>query len=118
MEIKIENPNNKISKTKYENFFNMYQDDAGFNFYNILKNITVFPAKDTSIEDEYIIKPKDTWIFIAYKYYDNMNLWWLVCEYNQIKNATEIPEPGTKIKLLKPDYVSVIIDELNRQIKR
>jgi len=118
MEIKVDNPNNKISKTKYENFFNMYRDDAGFNFYNILKNITVLPAKDSSVEDEYIIRPTDTWIFIAYKYYDNMNLWWLVCEYNQVKNAVEMPPAGTKIKLLRPEFVSVIIDELNRQTKR
>jgi hypothetical protein len=118
MEIKVDNPNNKISKTKYENFFNMYRDDAGFNFYNILKNITVLPAKDSSVEDEYIIRPTDTWIFIAYKYYDNMNLWWLVCEYNQVKNAVEMPPAGTKIRLLRPEFVSVIIDELNRQTKR
>jgi len=118
MEIKVDNPNNKISKTKYENFFNMYRDDAGFNFYNILKNITVLPAKDSSVEDDYIIRPTDTWIFIAYKYYDNMNLWWLVCEYNQVKNAVEMPPAGTKIRLLRPEFVSVIIDELNRQTKR
>ena len=47
-----------------------------------------------------------------------MDLWWLVCAYNQIKNAVKMPEPGTQIKLLKANYVSTIISELNKQIKR
>ena len=114
----IKNLNRKLPYTKFENFLNVYEDDDGFNFYNLLRSVNVLPANDTSIEEEYIVKPKDTWIFIAYKYYDNMNLWWLVCEYNQIKNPTKMPEIGTKLKLLKPEYVGYILDELNRQIKR
>jgi nucleoid-associated protein YgaU len=113
----IKNPN-KLAYTRYENFFNLYQDDDGFLFYNLLKNINIIPANETSVEEEYVVKPKDTWIFISYKYYNNMNLWWLVCEYNQIKDPTKMPEPGTKLKLLKNEYLSIILDELNRQVKR
>jgi hypothetical protein len=47
-----------------------------------------------------------------------MDLWWLVCEYNQIKDATKIPETGTILKLLKKELVWPIISELRKQIKR
>ena len=86
-------------------------------FYNLLRSIVVLPAEDSSVEDEYIVRPKDTWILISYKYYDDMNLWWLVCEYNQVKNPTELPKVGSKLKLLKPEFINSILTELNRQIK-
>jgi hypothetical protein len=118
MIVPAENPTKKLSYTRFEKFLNVYQDEEGFLFYNLLRTINIIPADDSSIEDEYTIKPKDTWIYIAYKYYDNINLWWLVCEYNQIKNPTKPPVAGSKIKLLKPEFVNSIISELNRQIKR
>ena len=114
----INNPTKKLPYTRFEKFLTTYQDDEGFVFYNLLRNINILPADDSLVEDEYIVKPKDTWINIAYKYYDNMNLWWLVCEYNQTKDPTKMPKMGTKLKLLKIEFVNSIITELNRQIKR
>jgi hypothetical protein len=47
-----------------------------------------------------------------------MDLWWIICEYNNIKDATKMPEIGIKLKLLKSDYIWFIIQELNRQFSR
>jgi hypothetical protein len=105
----------KISLYGYEDFFNIYEDSNNTRFYNLLRSINIFPANDSSVEDTYTVLHNDTWLFISYKYYNTINLWWLVCEYNQIKNPTTMPEPGIKIKLLKPEYVWVIISELNKQ---
>jgi hypothetical protein len=101
---------------RYENFFNIYNDPDGTKFYNILRSIKVFPALDSSIEDEYIVEASDTWYLISYKYYNTMDLWWLVCEYNQIKDPTKMPSFGTTIKLLKGEYVWPVIQQLNMQI--
>lgn len=107
----------KISLYRFENFFKVYQDEEKGNlFYNILKNVSVFPANDDSIEDEYIVKPDDTWVYISYKQYNTIDLWWLVCEYNGIKNPTQFPKIGTKLKLLKSGYVYSVISEINRQL--
>jgi len=114
----INNPTKKLPYTRFEKFLNTYQDEEGFIFYNLLRTISILPANDSSVEEDYDVKPKDTWVFIAYKYYDNMNLWWLVCEYNQIKDPTKMPTPGSKLKLLRPEFVNSVISELNRQIKR
>ena len=102
---------------RYENFFNVYQDNNGYYFYNLLRNITVLPADNTSIEDSYTTKFNDTWYLISYNYYGTMDLWWLVCEYNQIKDSTTMPTLGTKLKLLKSQYVSPVLQQLNLQNK-
>ena len=109
----------KISLYSFENFLNVYTDDStGKNFYNLLRSINVFPADNSDVEDTYIIKPSDTWVSISYKYYNTLDLWWLVCCYNQITNPTSMPEYGTVIKLLKSKYVGTVLNELQKQINQ
>ena len=109
----------KLSIYRYENFFNIYNDkDSGVRFYNLLRNINIFPATDTYVEEDYIIEYGDTWGYISYKQYDTMDLWWLICAYNQIENPILMPEEGTKIKILKSQYVYPILSEINAQISR
>lgn len=106
----------QLSFYRYENFLNIYSDDDGMKFYNILRSVNIFPANDSSVEIDYDVVLNDTWLLISYKYYGTMFLWWLVCEYNRIQNPTIQPEPGDKIKLLKKDYVWAIITNINKQI--
>ncbi len=108
----------KIPSYRYENFFNIYSDKDGFNFYNILKSVNVFPSKNSEAEDLYNTTFNDTWHLISYKYYNTMDLWWLVCAYNQIKNPVVMPPVGTQIRLLKSAFVSKIIRALNNQFER
>jgi len=108
-----------MSSYRFENFFKVFTDnDYDWSFYNILKNISIFPADDPSVEDDYIIRPGDTWVYISYKYYNTMDLYWLVMEYNNIRNPTKFPEVGTKIKLLNASYVYPVLTELKKQIDR
>jgi hypothetical protein len=106
-----------LSIYSYENFLNVYEDPDGTRFYNLLRSINIFPANNSSVEDVYTVGHNDTWLYISYKYYNTLNLWWLVCEYNQIKDPIIMPEAGSTIKLLKPEVVWPIIAELNRQVK-
>jgi hypothetical protein len=106
----------KLSFFRYENFFNIYKSDDGTKFYNLLMSINVLPAEDSSVEDEYYTKANDTWLLISYKYYGTMFLWWLVCLYNKINNPIKLPESGTKIKLLKKEFIAVVLESLNKQI--
>jgi len=107
-----------LSFYRYENFFNIYEDEYNNRFYNLLKSINIFPANDSSAEEEYLVNSGDTWVYISYQYYNTIDLWWLVCEYNQIKDPTQLPEAGKKIKLLKRDYVWPVLSELNRQLRQ
>jgi nucleoid-associated protein YgaU len=108
----------KLSMYRYETFFNIYTDNNDFKFYNLLRNINLFPANNSEVEVSYNTKYNDTWHLISYKYYNTMDLWWLICAYNQIQNPVKMPEVGTELKILKANYVSTIISELNKQISR
>jgi hypothetical protein len=119
MKDNIDNPLKNLSMYRFENFFKTYYDkDDKVNFYNILKNISIYPAEDNTIDDEYIFKENDTWAYISYKFYGTTDLWWLVCEYNRIFNVLETPENGTKLRILKSDYVYKVLEELKTQINR
>lgn len=108
-----------ISSYRYENFFNIYTDAKNNEkFYNVLRSINVFPANNQNVEEDYYIKPHDTWYKISYYYYNTADLWWLVCTYNQIMDASKMPESGSVIKLLRPQYVGYILQELKMQINR
>jgi len=106
-----------LSSYRYENFFNIYIDEKnGEKFYNLLKAINIFPANNQLVEEDYYIKPHDTWFGISYNYYKTGDLWWLICTYNQIMDASRMPASGKIIKLLKPQYVGYILQELNKQV--
>jgi len=108
-----------ISLYSYENFLNVYKDsDNGYNFYNLLRSVNIMPTNNNTVEDEYITTFSDTWISIAYKHYNTLDLWWLVCVYNQIVDATKRPKPGTTLKLLKKEYVGVVLSELTKQVNK
>jgi nucleoid-associated protein YgaU len=119
MSEKLINPLKTLSLYRFENFFNVfYDEDAKINFYNLLKNITIYPAEDNTVDLEYIFKENDTWPYISYKFYNTPDLWWLICEYNRIYNPLEQPENGTKLKILKSDYVYKVLEELKLQLNR
>ncbi len=106
----------KLSIYRYENFFNIYNDSkSDVKFYNLLKNINIFPAENSVAEIEHIFKIGDSWGKLSYDFYNTFDLWWLICEYNQIKNPLKLPELGTTIKILKPEYVSLVLSEILRQ---
>jgi hypothetical protein len=108
-----------LSFYRYENFFNVYTDPLnGEMFYNVLRSINIFPSNNQDVEEIHYISPQDTWYNISYNFYKTPDLWWLICTYNQIFDATVMPETGTVIKLLKPQFVGYVLQELNKQINR
>lgn len=118
MDTQIANPLN-LSTYRFETFFKVYQDsDTNQLYYNILKNVNILAANDNTVEDAYTVAPHDTWVYISYKYYKTIDLWWLVCEYNGITNPTQMPEVGTTLKLLKAGYVYNVLSELYSQFNR
>jgi hypothetical protein len=106
-----------ISLYSFENFLNVYRDnDSNYNFYNLLRSINVFPSNNEEAEMQYTIAYSDTWASISYKNYNTLDLWWLVCAYNNIIDPTKIPAPGTTLKILKSQYVGQVIAALIKQI--
>jgi hypothetical protein len=107
-----------ISSYKFENFFNVQEDLRNNKFFNLIKSINVFQSNNDEVEESYYIKPSDTWISISFDFYNTLDLWWLICVYNQIHNPLELPLVGTKIKILKSRYVGIVLQELASQTER
>lgn len=102
----------KLSSQNLENLFNVYKKDDGQYYYNLNKTVNFPEDIDPNIYTQYVTKPKDTWPLIAYTFYKDVRLWWLVCSLNQVINPVKQPTPGTVLKILDADTVRNILNEL------
>jgi hypothetical protein len=105
-----------LSENAYENIFRMYSTNENQLYYNILNNI-ILPL-DILNSFFYIVKVtrKTAWTVISYNEYKTMNLWWLICLVNNINNPIDYPVPGTQLKIIYPQYVKTILDEINNKV--
>jgi hypothetical protein len=109
----IKNVQYKILEFQLENLFNVYEDSESQKyFYNILKTVNIPKDLNPEVFDFYPVKFGDMWTSIAYKFYGEVSLWWVVCTANQILNPTQQPEVGTIIKIIKSSYIAEILNQL------
>jgi hypothetical protein len=101
----------KINSENMENIFNVYQDENGVYFYNLLQTIT-FPENFPYLNlfDSYTISSKDSWPLISYKTLNNTGLWWVICLVNNIINPVTPPIPGETLRIPIPALVREILN--------
>jgi hypothetical protein len=102
----------KLKRTSYENIFNVYVNEEGRYYYNLLQTVVIPKNLPDGYYTEYIVRYGDTWPFISYKMYKNPNLWWIITDTNNILDATIIPEPGSILKILKSESVTLILNQI------
>jgi hypothetical protein len=102
-----------LESFRYENIFNVYQNDNNNYFYNILAK-TSFPADlEQAYYDTYTVPYGDMpYTLISYKLYGTILLWWLICSVNNVQNPVFSPPAGTKLKYLTPAYVRLVVSQL------
>jgi hypothetical protein len=105
-----------LSETKYENIFNLAKSDK-YYFYNIIKRISIPDELGAEVFVEQYITSEMPWTTFAHTIYGTQDLWWLICCVNKIQNPTTNPTVGKAYKLIKPELVSGILAEINKQIK-
>lgn len=105
----------KLLNENLENIFNIYTDEFGRYYYNLLQNI----ALPNNLPDGYFIyynaTYNDTWPYISYKVYETPNLWWLILPFNNINNPVLPIIPGTSIKVLKLAYAKNVLSQISTQ---
>lgn len=99
----------KIFFQNYENLFNVYGTSDGDYFYNILRKVNIPTEIGESHYENYMVKRGDTWTLLAYKFYGDVKLWWMLCVVNNIQNPLEFPTPGTALKVLSNDTVQSVL---------
>lgn len=112
----IPNIQYKVPFSNLENIFHVYQENEdGDNkyFYNLLRTVNIPENLDPELYDLYTVRFGDVWPNIAWKFYKDVDLWWLICVTNQIQDATQTPKPGENIKIIKAGYVTEILNRIS-----
>jgi hypothetical protein len=98
----------------FENMFNVYKNEDGIYYYNLLQTI-VFPKNlPQSLFTSYVISYGDTWPLISHKNYDTPNLWWIILFANEIQDPTKKLISGQSIKIPVIDVVKEVLSELRK----
>ena len=114
-----------ISQQRYENIFHVFETekksaDKKYNnkyyFYNILNKVSIPADVDPNIFEYYKIDKPYPWTTISYRIYTTQFLWWLIAISNNIRNPVIIPKTGDVIRVIKPDYVSNVLNSIKSQI--
>jgi hypothetical protein len=104
----------KLSIDNYENIFNVYQEEDGMYYYNLLNSIQFPPNLPATLFNKYTVKTGDTWPFISYKAYKNPNLWWIIILANNIQNPVMMTESGTEILIPVIDVVKEVLGQITK----
>jgi hypothetical protein len=105
---------NKLKTENYENIFNVYREENGLYYYNLIQTV-VFPSNlPKGLFSVYEIGHGDSWPYISYKVYNTPNLWWIILLANQIDNPTNNPVPGSLLKIPKTDIVKEVLAQIKK----
>jgi len=110
----------KLSSTDLANIFNVYNESrlgSSYLVYNVSRTVNFTGLKNHSKAQfaTYSVKFGDTWTTIAYDYYGDTRLWWLVCKFNNIIDPSDFPEPGTILKLPTLELVKAIVNDIRAE---
>ena len=72
-------------------------------YYNTLDNKYQYSTtKNLNNDTEYrvhVVRPRETYDSIAFKYYSNPTYFWIICDFNRILNPFEHPKKGSILKI-------------------
>lgn len=101
----------RISSYNYENIFNVELTEDGNYYYNLYNSVFVGEI-DAGLYNEHSFSEGEFWANLAKRYYGEPKLWWVIAIANQVQNPLDLPEPGTKLKILKDFVVSDILSQI------
>lgn len=104
----------RLRNTSQLKLFNMLKDAEGNKFMNIFRSFVLNEEilSDAVFFDTYEVTNEDWWENISYKYYGTPYLWWIVAIVNDIVNPFEELVEGTNIKILRKQYIYVLLTDI------
>lgn len=103
----------KLKDERYENIFQVFQDEDDRYYYNLLETINFPENLPAGFFTTYTVVPGDTLPYISYKLYKTIHVWWVVCLVNNITNPTITLTPSTVLKVPTINIVREIIRQIN-----
>tara|TARA_R110002110_G_scaffold327110_1_gene538899 strand:- start:13 stop:390 length:378 start_codon:yes stop_codon:yes gene_type:complete len=104
-----------LEDIRYENIFKIYTKDKKY-FYNILRKISISADANDMAYDTVKIQTDITWILLSYRVYKSIHLWWLIAIANNVFNPMEHIPGGTTLRIIKPTYVRLMLEEINDEL--
>jgi len=102
----------QLKTTRYENIFKLYKTGNSQYFYNLLQSVYLPDSIDDSLVYYQQVTQKMPWTVISFNAYKTIDLWWLICLTNKVFNPIKSPDTGTILKIIKPQYVPTVLNEL------
>jgi hypothetical protein len=106
-----------LNMYRYEKIFKLYKTSDNQYFYNIMQSLFLPDEIDDTVLTYITIKKNEPWTMVSFKVYKTIELWWLILLTNKLYNPFEVPKDGTVIKLIKPEYVSTVLKEINASLQ-
>lgn len=104
----------RLQNVSYLRLFNLvYDKQNNVKFLNIFKTFIIDQENANKYMFEIYNVDNDDWFDnISSRYYGTPYLWWLIALMNNITNPFEELNPGMQLKMLKKDYIYVVIKEI------
>jgi hypothetical protein len=107
--------------SRYESIFKVYNvSDSPNNFfyYNITRGVKIDIEKlDPNYYYEVNIDINIPWTTLAYRLYGSIYLWWLVRILNPDPANLFSVKSGTRIKVIKQEYLDPVLKSIASQLK-
>ena len=111
-----------VPSISYENIFRMYStentESSNFYYFNILNSVYFPDNIPTGSYYTITLNKRLPWTAISYNAYRTIDLWWIIALANKIYNPVYYPAPGSTLRIIKPEYVKLIFDEITLQTKQ
>ena len=103
-----------LKHTDLANMFNAYYDESGNAVFYFGRTIEF--GDISKLNEKYVTKhicrDGDTWYKLAYQYYSDAKLWWIICKANDIKNPLSAIEAETIINIPSEGIVQSVLDNI------
>lgn len=94
------------------NLFNIYSSIDGNLYFNINRTVVVKGGDNplAGVYNQYMVNEGDQWTTISFKFYNTIELWWVICKFNSIHDPTIDPIPGEIIKIPTENVLMTIVN--------
>jgi len=107
----------QLNNYRYERIFKLYQTEQNQYYYNLLQSIFLPDQIDDTKVFFMHVQENMPWTTVSFKAYGNIELWWLIALVNKIYNPIKGATVGTVLKIIKPEYVSPILQEISNALR-
>jgi hypothetical protein len=107
--------NHYLSNSSEINLYPIIFDNANNEYFlNIFRAYIINNNVQNNVlfYSTYEVSDSDWFDTISQKYYDTSYLWWLIPLMNNMVNPFEDLNPGDNLKILKPEYLYQLLNEI------